>query len=340
MNIKERLTLLKEKKPYRALIIVVILIGTSLIIGFTFLINENPSSEDREGFPDFITKNEDYFITRIGNIPNINPDTYSLLVWGQVSNSKAFTLPELQALNLTERTLTTECIGNPTKGYLLSTANWKGFLIYDLIGSLGLKDGATGVRYLAADGYYASHTLDQLKSNRTIGALYMNGEVLPPVQGYPLSVVNPGAYGAKQPAWVIEIEVINRSLENYWDDRGWDTSPPMNVDSTIFFPENNKNVEVGVPLEIGGAAFGGTRILKIEYTINDGLNWNQVEIVRSLDMDHVWVFWNISIIFNYSGTFTFYIKATDIYNNSQPQFDSYGAGGVNSWPYIFINAID
>ncbi len=213
---------------------------------------------------------------------------------------------------------------------------WRGFLVYDLIESLGLKENATGVRYLAADGYYVSHTLDQLRDNGTIGALYMNGEILPPVQGFPLRIVNPGSYGAKQPAWVIEIEVMDRPLEDYWDDRGWDTSPPMDVDSTIFFPKDSVNVKVGEPFEIGGAAFGGTRISKIEYTINEGLNWTNADIVKSIDLDHVWVFWEASITFEIPGTFFINTKATDIYNNTQPMMDSYLDDGINSWPTLIV----
>ena len=33
---------------------------------------------DEVGYPDFITSNEEYYVTRIGKIPNIGPDTYRL----------------------------------------------------------------------------------------------------------------------------------------------------------------------------------------------------------------------------------------------------------------------
>lgn len=241
---------------------------------------------------------------------------------------------------MTERTLTTECIGNPPKGPLLSTTVWKGFLVYDLLDSLGLKPNATGVKYLAADGYYASHTLDQIRDDGTIGALYMNNKVLPPVQGFPLRIINPGYYGAKQPAWVVEIEVINRPLEDFWDDRRWDTSPPMDVDSTIFFPKDNVNIKVGIPFEIGGAAFGGKRITKIEYIVEGISNWTQAEVVKSLDLDYVWIFWKISISIDKVGSYMVYTKATDIYNNSQPQIDSSIHNGNNGWPSLLINIVE
>jgi DMSO/TMAO reductase YedYZ molybdopterin-dependent catalytic subunit len=329
----KRLNIRDNKKPIIAFTIVII-IGFSVIVGIYFLNSNNSSG--RTNFPDFITKNENYFVTRIGSVPQIDASSYKLKVWGRIDNPYDFNLSELQSLNLTERTLTTECIGNPTRGHLLSTAVWRGFLIYDFLESLGLKANATGVKYLAADGYYVSHTLDQLRDNGTLGALYMNGEVLPPVQGFPLRIVNPGSFGAKQPAWVTEIEVIDRPVENFWDDRGWDTSPPMDVDSTIFFPSNFVKAKAGVPFEIGGAAFGGTRISKIEFTIDEGINWNQANITESIDADHVWVFWKVQITFNASGNFYFYSKATDIYNNTQPMNDPAAYDGSNSWPRLSI----
>lgn len=326
-----------DKKPILVSSLIII-IGVSVIIGI-YTLNSN-NTFGLSTFPDFITKNEDYYVTRIGSVPQIDTNTYKLKVWGQIDNPKDFNLSDLQSLSLTEQTLTTECIGNPTRGHLLSTAVWRGFLIYEFLESLGLKGNATGVKYIAADGYYVSHTLDQLRNNGTLGALYMNGEVLPPVQGFPLRIVNPGSFGAKQPAWVIEIEVIDRPLENFWDDRGWDTSPPMDVDSTIFFLNDFVEINVGVPLEIGGAAFGGTRISKVEFTINGGINWSQVNITESIDADHIWLFWKVLITFNTSGTFFFFSKATDIYNNTQPMNDPHTFDGSNSWPMLIIIVIN
>ncbi|MHA2289397.1 MAG: molybdopterin-dependent oxidoreductase [Promethearchaeota archaeon] len=321
----------------------VITIGVGAIIVISFTLDNQTVLEGiiRGDFPDFITRNEDYYITRIGEIPEINPSEYRLHVWGEINNSKYFTLSELFSLELIEKTLTTECIGNQPMGPLISTAVWGGFLIFDLLESLGLKENATGVKYRAADGYYVSHTIDQLRDLGTLGALYMNGEILPANQGFPLRVVTPGAYGAKQPAWVIEIEVIDRPLEDFYDDFGaWDTSPPMDVDSTIFFPYDSVRIKIGSSLEIGGAAFGGTRISKVEYHLSSLLNgdfsWKLLQINESIDVDHVWVFWKTRITFNNSGNYQFYSKATDIHNNTQPRDDSNHWDGTNSWPSLAI----
>lgn len=315
----------------------IIIVG--LIIGVSLSIYDNSSITNEINFPDFYTNTEDYFVTRIGAIPEINEIDYELKITGCVDNPTNFSLSELQALPLIQFPLTTECIGNPSFGTLISTANWTGFHIYNLLNTLGIKNNATGVKYYAADGYYASHTLGQLMNNTIIGALYINNQTLPPIQGFPLRIITPGYYGAKQPAWVIEIEVIDMPLSDYWDDRGWDTSPRMHVDSKIFFPENHTPIKSGESIVIGGAAHGGTRILRVDYTLNNGYDWYQAEIIKSVDFDHVWVFWSIKLTLTEEGIETIFVRATDIYNRTQPRYDSTRRDGDNSWPSITIEII-
>lgn len=297
----------------------------------------NPDNILTGEFPDFITKNEDYFVTRIDEVPQIDADTYRLKITGLVDSPAAFTLEELQNLELFELPLTVECIGNSAQGSLVGTAVWKGFKLYDLLEGLGLDESATGVKYLAADGYYASHTLEQIKDNQVLGALFMNGVVLPPIQGFPLRMLNPGFYGVKQPAWVTEIEVIDRPLEDYWNDRFWDVSPPMDVDSKFFFPRNNITVAPGTTLEIGGTAYGGTRIAGIDVTTDGGLTWQAAEIVESMDSDNVWVFWKTAVVFDRPGTYTLNSRARDMHGNMQPEKDDDFLDGTNNWPTLRVN---
>jgi DMSO/TMAO reductase YedYZ molybdopterin-dependent catalytic subunit len=322
-------------KGLSGLVLVVVVVLLIVQPGVWF--SEPPNDSSSGEFPDFITSNEDYFTTRISTVPVIDRDTYRLEITGLIDNPASFSLVDLRALNLTDLTLTTECIGNPTDGKLISTAVWRGFNVYDLLESLGLSENATGVKYVAADGYYVSHTLDQLRTNGILGALYMNNEELPAVQGFPLRILSPGYYGAKQPAWVISMEVIDTSLEDYWDDRGWDTSPPMDVDSMIFFPSGGSTeINTTETLLVGGAAFGGTRVAFVEYTLDGGQTWSNASIVQQIDADHVWVFWESHLSFPDQGEYVLRIRATDINGNRQQAFDSDWRDGTTVWPRLTI----
>jgi DMSO/TMAO reductase YedYZ molybdopterin-dependent catalytic subunit len=164
----------------------------------------------------------------------------------------------------------------------------------------------------------------------------MNGEIIPPVQGYPLRVLNPGYYGVKQPAWVTEIEVIGRPLEDFWGDRGWDVSPPIAVDAVIFYPVSDTQVTAGDTLELGGAAFGGTRVSRVEVTLDHGGQWQDAEIVKNMDADNVWVFWGARVVFPDTGDFTLNVRATDIHGNVQPDEDPEIFDGTNDWPVLHV----
>jgi hypothetical protein len=305
-----------------------------VVLSAFFLVS--PFSAVGDEFPDFITSNEDYYVTRIGKVPEIDANEYRLEVAGLVKAPRFFTLEELKALDLVELPLTVECIGNSPGGPQLSTAVWKGFYLYDFLVSLGLKDGATGVRYEAADGYFASHTLEQIRDNGVMGAIYMNGVPIPPLHGFPLRILNPGYYGVKQPAWVTRIEVIDRPMNDYWEDRGWDCSPPMEVDSVIFFPDKKAKAKPGKPLRIGGAAFGGRRISKVDLTADGGKTWTAAKIVKSEDADNIWVFWEGEMSFSKKGTYTVNARATDIQGNVQKEKDPKKFDGTGDWPVLKV----
>jgi DMSO/TMAO reductase YedYZ molybdopterin-dependent catalytic subunit len=289
-----------------------------------------------DGFPDFVTSAENYYVTRIGEVPQITAGTYRLKVGGLVEKPTSFTLEELYAMELEELPLTVECIGNSTDGPLVSTAVWKGFRLLTLLESLGIREGATGVRYEAADGYYASHTLEQIRDNGVLVALYMNGEPIPPLHGFPVRILNPGYFGVKQPAWVTSIEVIDRPMKDYWEDRGWDCSPPMDIDSVIFAPGRTASVARGEPLRLTGAAFGGTRVARVELTFDQGGSWTEADVVKKMDADNVWVFWEAQLVFPEAGTYTVNVRATDIHGNSQAETDPNRYDGANDWPMVRV----
>jgi DMSO/TMAO reductase YedYZ molybdopterin-dependent catalytic subunit len=313
------------------------LLAIVLLVGCSQTDSDDDASEPTtDDFPDFITSNDDYYVTRIGALPTIEEEDYELSVTGLVDSPSTFTLADLEALPQDEITLTIECIGRSVDGQLVSTAVWGGFDLYAFLQSLGLQDGVTGVRYVGADGYYASHTLDQLQNNGLIGALTMNGEPIPVLHGYPLRILNPGYYGVKQPAWVTEIELIDMPVNDYWEDRDWDCSPPMAVDSTFFFPADGDEVSVDEPLLVGGAAFGGTRIDTVEISLDGGATWEQAEIVDSMDVDDVWVFWEASVDHDGPGDLQITARATDQDGVIQPFVDDDRYDGQSTSPSITV----
>jgi len=311
-------------------------VAVALVLAALTACQSRDAALDRDGFPEFFTSAENYYVTRIGAVPEIDAETYQLEISGLVDQSRSYSLGELNEMTMQELPLTVECIGNSTDGALLSTAVWKGIPLYDFLASLGIDDTATGVRYEAADGYYATHTLEQIKDNNVLLALSMNDEPIPPLHGFPVRVLNPGYYGVKQPAWVIGIEVIDRPPEDYWNDRGWDVSPPIAIDSKIFSPPSNADAKVDEAVRITGAAFGGTRVARVEATADRGITWQDARIVRQVDADNVWVFWETEFSFDSPGAYQINIRATDFNGVAQQEDDPDRYDGQNDWPMVRV----
>jgi DMSO/TMAO reductase YedYZ molybdopterin-dependent catalytic subunit len=297
-----------------------------------------PDGSDRLlDFPEFITPNEEYFETRIAEIPAITADSYQLIIFGAVDNPAAYSLEELRNLEMVERTLTVECIGNPVNGNLLGTAVWEGFRVYDLLKSLGIKDGASAVKYHCADGYYTYNSLEELQNSEVLGALYMNNESIPAAYGFPLRIIFPGYHGVRQPGWILKIELLESEDVDYYSRSGWHTDSSMAVDSKIFFPLNNTRFSLGESVKIGGAAYGGKRISSVEITLDEGKTWIPAITHQSVDQDYVWIFWEVNITPQYAGTLTIQSRATARDGRTQPGADSEFRDGKNSWPTVSIS---
>jgi hypothetical protein len=299
---------------------------------------EAPDSPGNQGiFPAFITPTEEYYDTKIGGIPSINGETYQLEISGAVDHPATFSLDELLAMELVKKTLTIECIGNSANGGLIGTAGWRGFRVYELLNSLGIKEGASTVKYISADGYFTYNTIEELKNRDVLGALYMNDESIPPLYGFPLRIIFPGYYGVRQPGWIVEIEVLESGPEDFWSGSGWKTDSSMAVDSRIFFPFNRATILQADSIRIGGAAYGARRISKVEVTLDEGNSWIPATIRQSQDEDYVWVFWEVHLALPVNASnITIRSRATALDGSIQPRSDSDYLDGTNSWPSVSI----
>jgi DMSO/TMAO reductase YedYZ molybdopterin-dependent catalytic subunit len=316
-----------------------ILVGCSQNSGDQLTDDGEVDTEVSGTYPSFITPIDEYFEFSIDRVPVINPETYTLEVFGAIENPRSFSLEELKALKMVDKTVTIECIHNPENGNLISTAVWKGFNLYDLLKTLGLKNGARHVKYICADGYYTTHTLHEIRDHGVLGALYMNQESIPGKHGYPLRFIIPGFYGVKNPGWVTGVEVMDTEIPDYWSTNGWETGRPIGVDTKIFFPLGEKAVHLGDTVHMGGAAFGGRHIEKVEFTSNGGNTWNSARITRYSEEPYVWAFWKAEFIPKEQGVYVLQFRSITTDGDVQPKKDFYFRDGTNSSPKIHLRVL-
>lgn len=293
-------------------------------------------SSGNQEYPPFYTPTSQYYEYTSNGIPNVDKENYRLKIHGKIDSPVELTIEDLEKLPLVSQAQTVECIGNIPGGTLLGTAIWKGFRLAWLLDSLGMDPSAAAIKYVCADGYYSTTSVDVLRSRNILGALSMNLEPIPLKYGYPLRIMNPGFYGVKNPGWVTEIEVLDAAAEDYWESDGWKTSEPMGPDTRIFFPVTETRWSVGDTIRIGGAAYGGRRISSVEISFDEGKTWTMATIAKSTDEDYVWVFWSALFIPEQKGDFVVLSRATDEKGNRQPRLDDVYLDGNNGMHEIYL----
>jgi len=194
-----------SKIPYLKFIGILILLCIPLIALSAVLINRN-----------MITPNDDFFTISKGEVPEVNENTWTLIIDGHVNNTLTFSYTNFTSQPSIEILATLQCVEGPS-----GTAIWRGILIEDLLDMAQLKIGAVDVVFYAVDDYSSSLTIAEIYDNNVLLAYEMNGEPLPAEQGFPVRVVAPNQLGYKWVKWVVRIEIVNYDYIGYWESQGW-----------------------------------------------------------------------------------------------------------------------
>nr|MDO8134706.1 molybdopterin-dependent oxidoreductase [Candidatus Njordarchaeum guaymaensis] len=166
--------------------------------------------------PASVTPNADFFTVSIDGTPQINVSRWSLVVEGRVDHRLTFTYANLTAEPNATEVAKLQCVDGPS-----GTAAWTGIPLNSILAMAGVQLGAMDVVFYGADGYTSSLTWPTENKTDVLLAFAMNGEPLPPAQGFPLRVVAPNELGYKWVKWVYRIEVVNYDYKGYWESRGF-----------------------------------------------------------------------------------------------------------------------
>jgi sulfite oxidase len=286
------------------------------------------SEEPFNGGPDlramvrsFITPTELFFVRNHGPVPQIDGPAYRLSVGGLVARPAVLSLAELaERFERATITSTLACAGQrrremsvvaPILGELpwgaeaVSTAEWSGWRLADVLQAVGLEPGALHVAFEGLDDverqsrrfkYGASIPLEKALGPEVLLADTMNGEPLPPHHGYPLRVVVPGYIGARQVKWLAAIDVRESSSDNYFQavayrryprDMSVTTHDPakgvelteLEVNCLIAEPAEDAVVSEG-RVQVRGVAYtgGGATVTRVEVSGDGGGSWSEARL--------------------------------------------------------------
>ena len=148
------------------------------------------------GLSPLVTPTKDFF--RIDNAlvpPNLDANTWKLVIDGMVSSRREITYEELLAMPMIEVDCTISCVSNPVGGSLVGNARWLGVKLDSIIKSVNPQSSADQIMSYSSDGFSAGFPTVAAFDRDAIIAVAMNGEVLSTEHGYPARLIVPGLYG-------------------------------------------------------------------------------------------------------------------------------------------------
>ncbi len=266
------------------------------------------------GTPTFLTSNAEFYrIDTALRIPTQTAADWSLRLHGMVDREITLTFDDLLARPLLDRTITMICVSNEVGDDYISTANFIGVDLREILLEAGVDPGADQLLSTSSDRLWTAGTPIDVLMEPDRGALLavgMNGEALPPEHGFPVRMVVPGLYGyVSATKWVTDLEVTTFDRKQaYWLQRGWGERGPVKTQSRIDTPRPFGTTRAGrVP--IAGIAWSQPiGISRVEVRVDEGA-WIETELATEVS-GVTWRMWR-TVVDVAPGSHVVQVRATD-----------------------------
>jgi sulfane dehydrogenase subunit SoxC len=238
-----------------------------------------------------------------GGIPNIDPATHRLVLYGMVESPLSVSVAEIRRLPSVSRILFLECGGNSGSEWtapggadvqrshgLLSGSEWTGVPLSLLLGEAGVRPGASWVIAQGADAGRMERSIPLSKAMDDILVAYgQNGEAIRPAQGYPLRLIIPGWEGNTNVKWLQSLKLTDQAYMARDETAKYTDLMPdgkarlftyaMEAKSAITFPSGGQKLPGPGLYEITGLAWSGKgRIERVDITTDGGKTWVKAQL--------------------------------------------------------------
>jgi DMSO/TMAO reductase YedYZ molybdopterin-dependent catalytic subunit len=310
-----------------------------------------------------VMPNMRFYVRNNFHIPKLDPTTWQLAVGGLVDRPLRLSLRDLHTMRSQTLPVTLECAGNgrallnpatPGEQWQLgavSTAEWTGVPLVEVLERAGVSAGAREVKFRGADSgtvdqhaeaihFERSLPLDDALSSGAVLAYAMNGEQLPIQHGYPLRLVVPGWYGVASVKWLTEIEVMATPFSGHfqtgkyfyeWERNGQMVREPVTlqrVRALITEPGPGEEVALGELVIRGVAWSGAATIARVDISVGGGA-WQEARLVGQRNR-HSWQWWELITQLEDRGPTTIRARATDQAGRTQPEQPEWNRLGYGS----------
>lgn len=239
-----------------------------------------------------ITPTADAIVLCHLGIPRIDAASWRLEIGGMVERPRVLSFDELRRLPRQSVETVHQCAGSPLVPFeptrRVCNVRWTGACLADLLGDCGLSSDAkflwsSGVDYGEFSGVTIERFVKDLPIERlaedVLVAYEINGEKLPPENGFPVRLVVPGFYGTNSVKWLTRIEAApvrsDSPFTTTWyndpilDSAGCDTGQTRPVwsiapEAVIVAPFPGQEIQRGAEIEIWGRAWADKGIARVE----------------------------------------------------------------------------
>jgi DMSO/TMAO reductase YedYZ molybdopterin-dependent catalytic subunit len=290
------------------------------------------------GITPFFTPNSAFYRVDIDLVlPQVPPDTWTLLIDGMVTRPLQLTFGELLRMPLTEADITLVCVSNQVGGPYAGNARWLGVPLARLLRRAGIRGGADQVLSAGADGMTISTPLQAILDGRdALVAVGMNGQPLPVAHGFPARMVVPGLYGyVSATKWVTRLTVTTFAARRaYWTQRGYAARAPVKTESRIDVPRPLARIPAGA-VTVAGVAWAPARGIAAVEVSADGGPWHEARLAAADGTDtwRQWMWtWDAS-----PGLHQLRVRATDSAGATQtPAEANPFPDGASGWDSVVV----
>ena len=316
-----------------------------------------------------ITPNGLFFSRCHGGTAHVDPNEFRLMIHGaEIERDIVLTLEELKRYPRVTRTHFIECPANGGQEWrgpqfnslqfakgVMSSAEWTGVYIKDLIKDLGIKPGAQWMLAEGSDNSEMGRTIPMDKVWDDAMLVWgQNGEALRPEQGYPVRLLVPGWEGNLCVKWLKRLEFSaepfyckeetskytalkksGKAIQHFYANE---------VNSTVVTPSPEKpwtNLKDGDIVEIEGLAWSGMgTITGVDISFDGGKNYVEAQL-KGLILPKSWTRWSYMHTYKKGETLLLTSRAMDDAGYIQPTVDEetgvlgvegvYHRNGVETW---------
>ncbi|SDC33770.1 molybdopterin-dependent oxidoreductase [Actinokineospora iranica] len=272
-----------------------------------------------DGTPAFITPNAEFYrVDTALSVPRLPARDWRLRVHGMVDRELVLTYDDLLSKPLVEKTISLCCVSNEVGGPYISTADFIGVSLPDILAEAGIRPGADQLATGSVDGWTCGTPVEDIMrpGSGALLAIGMNGEPLPIEHGFPVRMVVPGLYGyVSATKWLVDAELTTfADFDAYWVKRDWARRAPIKTMSRVDRPRAFEQVPAGRFVAAGVAWAQRRGIDRVEVRL-DGGPWRPATLSTEVNID-TWRMWRAEFDLA-AGQHTLEVRATDRTGHTQ-----------------------